>query len=788
MLKNFLTLFVLAVLSICGSIFVACSDDDDVEYLFDREVSELSVLRLCSDKADSGAYCYQVRFHYPIDTDNLQNIYVWIDSTVVGSEEKSVDGKKLEQADLVVEYKKTESLYDTIDLTGYLQDYVKDKERKQLMIGIYCEYNGGEPGSVQRVYLHFRDDIAPLFAPIESADSFWTTGAMFEWYRPTDQTDYYAPNDLSGPIAGYNIVIYSEDKDEDLRDLKVTVISPQGTDSTGKTIYTRHARFNANNDSVWIGSSDHSDKIKNYLRIAIADGEGYNAEEPEANNFRVIVEGLKSERRYKIASSAYDSSGQNSGNEKFSQLNWPEFSTTDSIAPLMPSRIFVQDDSLFPGMARLDSNNRLYIFWSRSVDPLVSDHGIKADSVLNIPGSCIDKICYDTVASYEVMLFDRAKKEWISYEKAGGTGRFGQFYKFSDGKMNGLDDEDVFELNGLSSFISDTLRWVSPGDTLILRIRSIDKSNYYSKGLIDTIVVSPGKLAKEVSCPEGFVPVKAADTSAVFCMERYEHRNDSGVFMTGVLHSEAVAACEGVSASGFTVSLCKERDWELVCLSGGSLAYGVIEEDASDASDVLFNNCNVATNNSEAAASLATRSTHCKNPAGIHDMPGQYQEWALGRSEDTVAVVKGGSYKNYGGLDLESQALCTNRSFPYYTRLAYTTDTVYLYREGTKVDTVYEADTSRTLYQKLTAKDFKDSLQFFDVQDSSGNSIGTDYVPYAEYKKGGEEWLKSLSNGLIYVPSEVKVVFLTGEKVAYREAAAFYRSPSIGFRCCAYPE
>ena len=151
-------------------------------------------------------------------------------------------------------------------------------------------------------------------------------------------------------------------------------------------------------------------------------------------------------------------------------------------------------------------------------------------------------------------------------------------------------------------------------------------------------------------------------------------------------------------------------------------------------------------------------------------------------------MVKGSSFKIYNGLDRESLAFCTNRSYPYFTRPAYTTDSVYLYREGAKVDTVYAADTSRTLYKILTQKDFKDSLQFFDVQDSNGNSIGTDYALYSEYRKGGDAWLDTLANGLTYVPSEVKAVFLTGEKVPYRLAAAFYRSPTIGFRCCAYKE
>ncbi|MBQ2560824.1 MAG: hypothetical protein II565_09610, partial [Fibrobacter sp.] len=160
--------------------------------------------------------------------------------------------------------------------------------------------------------------------------------------------------------------------------------------------------------------------------------------------------------------------------------------------------------------------------------------------------------------------------------------------------------------------------------------------------------------------------------------------------------------------------------------------------------------------------------------------------WVRGRSDDTVAVLKGSSYKVYEGLDQESIAYCTNRAFPFYTRPGYTQDTVYLYREGTKVDTVYTADTTRTLYEKLTKKDFKDTLQFYDVKDASGKVIGTDFSLYSEYKKGGKAWLDSIANGLTYKPTSKKAVFLTGEKLYYRQAATFYKSPTIGFRCCAY--
>lgn len=781
MLKKLLSVSVFLFLSLGSLFLLACSDDDsEIEYLFDREITELSVIRKCSAKADSGEYCYQVRFRNPIDTSDLSKIYLWVDSTVVGDTARSVDSDKLDKATDVFEFRRN-SLFDTIDLTKYIQDYVKECD--SLMVAIYCDYSRGNPGSLQRVYLHFGDDIPPSLVAVN--DSVWTTGALFTWARPTDQTDFYAPNELSGIIFGYNVVIYSTDKEKDIRKLKVKVETPDGIDSTGSKYYLRHSRIRSNNDSVWVDTVPQS---KNYLHIAILDGKGYDNEVYDNNKYRLTIEGLDYESKYTFGISSWDSSGNFSGNEGVtSALSNMPFTTTDSIAPLMPTRLHFLEDTLFPGMARLDSNNRLRIFWSRSIDPLKVEHGVNVDSVLTIPKDCIYMLCYDTVESYMVESYDRYSDSWKIYSYAGGSGRYSELYAVSGDSMKSVAFSK--DMSGTSLYVTDTIRWVAPGDTLIFRIRSIDKSGYYSRALIDTIAVSPGVVAKDMECPPGFVAVQSSDTTK-FCMERYEHQNDSGEFMVNVLHSEAVAACSSMSASGFSVSLCKERDWELVCLSGGTLAYGVVEE-GNDPSLYLFEDCNVATNDAVAAASISSRSSRCMNPMGVYDMPGQYQEWVQGRSSDTAAVAKGGSFKIFNGVDRESQALCTNRSFPYYTRLAYTTDTVYLYREGTKVDTVFAQDTSRTPYSKkpiLTKKDFKDSLQFFDVLDSNGNKVGVDYSLYSEYKRGGDEWLESIGNGLKYVPTKVKVVFLTGERVPYREAAAFYKSPAIGFRCCAYPE
>ena len=766
------------VLVLLISFFAACSDDDSGnEYLFEREATEITVLRECGADADSGAACYQVRYRFPMTRENFTGVYIWIGDEVVDDTSKEVSSKQIDQADGFYPYSsKNTSLYDTIDLTEKVAKYLEVYD--SLHVAIFCDYDDNDDvGSVQHVYLHFGDDLPPSLVTVD--DSSWTTGVRLQWYRPTDQTDFYKPMELAGPILGYNLEIYAYDEDEDLRDLKVTVYTADAVDSTGTELYRRHARIHADADSVWIDSTNRSDNSKNHLRMVIFDGKGFDAENDSANMFKVVVEGLKAMSRYTVGIVSWDSSGNSSGNEGTrTVLDNQLVLTTDSIAPLMPTKIFTIEDTLFPGFARLDSNNRLRIFWSESVDPIDLGYEIGVDTVIDLAKcGCVFGICYDTVSHYQIDLYDASTKEWVLYDTLSGARNIKRYEL----------EADTMAVSATGTFVTDTIRRVSPGDTLILRIRSIDKSNYISKALIDTIYVSPGALAKEVECPEGFVAVKASDSS-IFCMERVEHRDADGNFVTNVLHSEAKAACEAISASGFTVGLCKERDWELVCLSGGSLTYGVIDDDDFELTKFLFAICNVATNDSASAMTYSKRDARCANPMGVRDLPGQLQEWVIGRSEDTVAIVKGTSYKIYDGHDRETMGQCTNRFFPFYTRPVYTTDSVYLYREGTKVDTVLVADTSRTIFKVLTQKDFKDTLQFFDVQDSSGNSLGEDYAPYSEYKKGGDEWLAQIAGSLVYKPSRVEAVFFTGERAAYRAVTSFYKSPSIGFRCCAYPE
>lgn len=755
---------------------VACSDDSSgEEYSFERDVQDLKVLRSCVDASSSDA-CYRLHFRQPIETKNLKQYFVWLDTTVVNTKDRSVSKNAKANPTLTKPFQvKAGSYFDTLDLTSYIKDYL---DYDSLQVAIWPEYSdNGATAEIQRIYIHFGDDLAPSIVTLQ--DSVFSDGAAFDWSRPTDQIDFYKPEQVDGPIAGYNVVIYALNDKEDIRNAKISVIKAGVVDSVGGKLYQRNRQFKTKSGSVWLDTTSSTNP--RYLRLAIMDGEGFS-EVDSLNRFRLIVKGLASSSngaasRYTIGITSFDSSGNYSGSTVSAESNHM-FITTDKIAPLMGTKLFFVEDSLAPGFARLDSNNRVRIFFSRSIDPIKADHGIKEDSVLVIPSTCQELYCFEDVESYQVDRFMNG--EWAQLDEAGGfvADRFVDRYNVSG---------DTFKIADFGTFMVDTIRWVSPGDTLILRVRSKDSSAYYSRALIDTLFVST-KNNGTLECPDGYLPVYT-DTSS-FCMERFEHRDSTGAFMTNILHSEAVAACESVSASGFKVQLCKERDWELACLSGGTSPYGVVEENALAASEYLYSNCNVATGDSASAANFESRNYKCASRYGLRDLPGQYQEWVLGRSSDTLELLKGSSYRPYGGLDRESIALCTNRFFPYYTRKNYVKDTtVYVYRTGRIIDTSLVLDTNRILYKTYTQKDFTDEIQFFAVKNpATGSIVGYDYAPAEEYRKGGEAWLKQLAGELEYVPDHTEKVFFLNGTTPYKKVSAFYKNSSISFRCCAYPE
>lgn len=744
----------------------SCSDSSaGDDYRFERAVQDLSILRRCASQSDTAKHCYQMRWRIPIETESLLRFHVWIDTTYVGDSATSVPNGAKEHS-IQIPFESEEKLYDTLDLTEYVAEFL---DRDSLAVSIWSEYgDGSESGDIQHVFVHFGDDLPPSLVTI--SDSVWTTGVAIDWSRPTDQRDYYMPESLSGPIAGYNILLWAENENQDIRNAKVKITHDGKTDSTGNDFWQRHRRFRYTNDSIWIDSTSSS--AKNYLRIAVTDGKGFDFSSDSANRYRMVVEGLFPESRYTIGIIAWDSAGNasGSGSVETNQL----FMTTDDIAPLMANRLWVRADTTDSSAAFLDSN-RVLIYWPRSVDPLSDSSGITADSLIHIPGGCFESLCYRHVQSYTVELWDGSA--WQTATGAGGNSA----EKYVDSYTV---DSDTMKVSATGAYVADTIRWVVPGDTLVLRIRSMDSSGYYSVPLIDTVVVSEGPEA-DLGCPDGFVPVRTSDTTR-FCIERFEHMDSDSTFAHNVLYGEAVKACEGISADGFDVSLCRSGDWKAACMAQGRSSYGVIEEDGFSTAEFLYRYCGVGSDDSLSALDFFSRNALCTSPDGIRNLSGGFQEWVMG--PDTLPyVLRGSSYVYYTGDSRESLSKCTTYFIPHRSRAGYTQDTVYLYREGSKVDTSYTQDTSRTLFRIVTQKDFTDSIQVFKVSSADGDSLGEDYAPLQEFQKGGDEWLKTLAGNLVYEPLRTEAVFFTGEEVSYKPAAAFYTDPSISFRCCAYP-
>ena len=170
---------------------------------------------------------------------------IWVDTLYVGDSTTSVPSGATEHS-IKVSFKGEEKLYDTLDLTPHVQDYLK---QDSLSISIWCDYGDGQrSGDIQHIFIHFGDDLPPSLITI--TDSVWTTGAAIDWSRPTDQRDYYVPESLSGPIAGYNILLWSENENQDIRNIKVKISHDGKVDSLGNTLWKRHHRFRFTHDSL----------------------------------------------------------------------------------------------------------------------------------------------------------------------------------------------------------------------------------------------------------------------------------------------------------------------------------------------------------------------------------------------------------------------------------------------------------------------------------------------------------------------------------------------------------
>jgi len=783
--SRLLVLLSLVVLASCSS------DSGGSEYPFERSVLELTASKRCSDReVKPGDPCYLLKWRHPIERKNLLRYHVWLDTATVNDTTLTVPQGALEKS-IQIAYTEGRGDFDSLDLTSYLGEYLG---RDSLHVAIWAEYgDGSDPGAVQRLFLFFGDDVAPN--RVQFSDSTNEKSMWLEWIRPTDQVDFYFPSFVAGPIAGYNLHIYSENPNEDLSAAVVRLEwAGRPLDAGDSSLWLRHHRWRNRNDSLVLDTTP-STSDRSHLRLALIDGRGVQPD-LDSNRFRIFISGLQPESRYGVSLTVWDSAGNSSGGD--ADAGGRLVLTTDTIAPLMASALWLRPDSVYGKLPRLDSN-RLVLYWPRSVDPLSIKADILLDSALTLPSGCLVGECFREVSSYKVERWDGV--QWKAVARAGGL----VSEKYQD-RFERSADSMKYALDG--QFVSDTIRWVVPGDTLILRIRAVDPSGHISRPLIDTIIVSRGVLGA-VSCPAGYAPVSrttalnGVPSTETYCIEKLEHQNAQG-FERNVLYGDARSSCQALSGSegfaGFAVDLCSEDLWKGACTAGGRSTYGTIEEPPFTALEFLFQHCNVGTWDSVSARTLAARDPFCASPDGVRDLPGQLQEWAVGTEKvydsiakiyryDTIPVLKGTSYVLFEGADRTDLAECAVRARPHRVRPRFSEDTVWLYRNGSTVDTVFQRDTSRTLYTALAPAQFRDTLLFYRIlHPQTGALLGEDYVDQKEYRRrGGDAWLRVLWTGLAFEASEKRQVLIKGtQKVV--TAANFYVEPSIGYRCCARPQ
>jgi hypothetical protein len=701
-------------LLICA-LLCTCSDDSNPTYPIERTILDVSIAKRCEDGSfKPGANCYLLRWQHPYEKKDLQSYYVWIDTVVVNDSTQKPSQSQMDKAEKVIPYSNRGD-GDSLDLTDLISGFL---ERDSLYIAIWAKYNGSDQGMIRHYHIYFGDDVPPL--PVNFSDSASANRIWISWIRPTDQRDFYFPDITDGPIAGYNIEIKTLDTSENIRNANVLVSLGGNAVESSKVI--RAQRFEKKGRSAALANIPNASP--SYLRLAIADGDGYDINDMQNNNWRLEVSGLKPEQEYEISIQSWDIAGNYS-------LNVPKgrpTKTTDNIAPLIASKLWfdLDNNDMLP---RLDSN-RLVLTWLKSVDPLIEPTPIRLDSVLNIPENCLPGSCYQEVKDYLI-------EQW-----------------------NGSDWETISDASVARStsgdFVSDTLRRVTPGEEITLRIRAVDNSGHYSRAWISTFTASKGEFW-QTKCPADFMPLKK-DSSAVFCMEKFQHFNGDE-FEKNVLYIEAKRICESLNGKSgfenFAVGLCTEREWNAACNGRGS-SYGVIEEADFQPNAFLKDHCGTLTGNSLNAHFVSKRDRRCVSPDGIRDLPGQLQEWVIGQSDSgEVAILKGTSYAEFRGATAEELAQCKNRSIPTRAVLRYTTDST----------------------------DLKDTIFVYSLESMAGDYLGQDFVKKSEYNnRGGDKWLDVRWQGLKYRKEKEMQVLILGEETVVKD---FFLDPSVGFRCCA---
>ncbi len=547
-----------------------------------------------------------------------------------------------------------------IDTTGRLD------ASGRLMFSIVTAYRESGLDGQPRYTWMITDDRFPPYAPQKTITPK-SRGFELEWERPRDKTSFFEPGADSGIIKGYL-----------LRVVRGGLRHANRLGSLDNIVVTYFAGGQNRSGEVMIDTFRTARAAQGRL-IHLPDSlRVQNRNAPDGrDSLRVVVTGLTPQDTLDITLWTLD--GANNVNPSDSAASAAtRILLTDTTQPTTPQLRLLGS-----------SRNRLVYGFTPSRDRVPSVGGV-------IPAP---------LANANIMEY-RVQRKRIS------------------GASSGFPDRDtVMHLSAShrnDTLVSDTARYLPPATTFLFIVQAVDSSGFLSDAdslMVFTSSVDFPGTDSGLSCPSGFVAIPGGrflrgDTTVTvstadekpaltryqqsYCIEQYEHRDESRDFTTRKTWQEAYQTCSDL-ATTMTASdstwLCTESEWERACegsLPDVPLVYGMQSEKRS--STGVRYACNIGTGDSAMAKSPSLRDPECISYDGVNDLAGNLSEWVLDpytlsgypATSDTLArgiphtAQTSSSRRGFRGTNylnptqspavLLARARCSNRDFATQSR------------------------------------------------------------------------------------------------------------------------
>ncbi|MBF0430822.1 MAG: hypothetical protein HQK83_06055 [Fibrobacteria bacterium] len=544
-------------------------------------------------------------------------------------------------------------LFDTTK--GHMNSYYGDPDEpvdpadRQYYFALVCDYHDVSDGLPRFTSLPIFDNLKPW--PLQIKQDEFDSTMFLSWYRPKDPTSFFYPEKDTGIIKAYGFILQDQKRKEDslFRKLNTEELTLVYTINGTSTTYSDGGSSQL---SELINAKDDSSETAT-IEFRLPDGRRFQNDK-DSNYVSITLSGLIPEQKYLFQLFAIDSSE----NKAVSDAEKNTIIMTDTTKPAPITGL----DSIPPEIHNSNKNSYAYV-WDATHDTRVenaeSNDNIKEYRMSRIYGSDMDNPATLDTIHYSIQPFE--------------------------GRQAQKEIQTIFVWNDSTKTYRVDFFFLPPGTFHKGFLWAVDSSGYRS----DTVSFSFAILKDNSACPPNFVHIDTSKTDDQgFCIERLEHQDSTGQFVTDVTIDEARIGCQLLedSLTG-SVHLCTEEEWMRSCqgdISAFKHSYGIqsIVEDSAFLdvnSDTLstLRQCNHAAHDKEMAFDDELRDDQCTTNEGVFDLTGNLSEWVeavqAGSSAPSKLLFKGGNYLAPSNefINFASYDVCVNNSAPYQKRPDY---------------------------------------------------------------------------------------------------------------------